>query len=148
MSSQKHQVQLSKKQRKKLKSLSRRGETKARKLNRARILLLADENRPKGAFTDAQIASILDVSLSTIGRVRHRFVTDGLDTALEEKPRPGRPVKFTPTDRAKITAIACSDPPQGRNKWSLRLMADKLVELDLVEEISYQTVKRVLKKTS
>lgn len=145
---EKYRVQLSPKQRKKLKSICRRGETKARTLNRARILLLADENRPKGAKTDAQIAELFDVSQSTINRVRKRFVCGSLESAIGEKPRSGRPVKFTGTDRAKVTAIACSDPPQGRNKWSLRLIADRLVELELVEEISYQTVKRVLKKTN
>jgi transposase len=144
----KYRVELSEKQRKKLKSICRRGETKARTLNRARILLLANENRPKGAETDARIADLLDVSESTIGRVKRRFVSSGLEPAIGEKPRSGRPKKFTGTDRAKVTAIACSDPPQGRNKWSLRLIADRLVSLELIEEISYQTVKRVLKKTN
>ena len=145
---EKYRVQLSEKQRKKLKSICRFGETKARTLNRARILLLANENRPKGGLTDAQIGGLLDVSQSVINRVRKRFVHSGVEAAISEKPRKGRPKKFTGTDRAKVTAIACSDPPQGRNKWSLRLIADRLVSLSLVEEISYQTVKRVLKKTN
>ena len=148
MSAQKYQVQLSEKQRKQLKRLSRRGKVSTRTLSRARILLLADENRPKGKKTDAEIHEILDVSQSTIVRVRRQFVTDGLSVALEEKPRCGRPVKFSGTHRAQVTALACSNPPEGRNKWSLRLIADQLVELDFLESISHETVGVILKKTN
>ncbi len=148
MAAKKYRVALSQKQRKKLKSLSRRGKVNARKLTRARILLLADENRPKGPKTDALIADLLDSSPSTIVRVRKQFVTLGLDAALEEKPRSGRPVKFSGAQRAAVTAIACSVPPDGYGKWSLRLMADKLVQLDYVETISHETVGVILKKTN
>ena len=148
MSAKKYRVVLSEKQRKRLKGLSKRGKVHARTLNRARILLLADENRPKGAMTDAQISEILSTSQPTIVRVRQRFVTEGLSAALEEKPRCGRPVKFSGKQRAQITALACSLPPEGRNKWSMRLMADRLVKLDLVSSISQQTVFNILKKTN
>ena len=148
MSVQKYKVQLSKKQRKKLKALCRRGKISARKLNRGRILLMADSNRAKGGFTDAAIAQILDVGLATVVRVRRQFVTSGLDTTLEEAPRSGRPKKFTPTQRASVTALACSDPPEGHGQWSLRLMADKLVELDFVESITHTSVRNILKKTN
>ncbi len=148
MSDKKYHVQLSKKQRKQLKSLSRRGKVSARKLTRARILLLADENRPKGPLTDAEIADLLDSSLSTIGRVRQQWVTDGLDAALEEAPRTGRPRQFSGNDAAKVTALACSSPPEGYGKWSLRLIADRLVELEFVDGISHQTVGNILKKTN
>ena len=148
MAAKKDRVQLSQKQRKQLKRLSRRGTAKARKLNRARILLLTDDNRKKGPKTDADIQEILDVSRSTIVRVRQQFVTEGLDATLEEKPRPGRPIQFCGQQRAKVTAIACSEPPEGYAKWSLRLIADKVVELEFVESISYRTVGTILKKTN
>jgi len=148
MSAKKYRVQLSKKQRKKLKSFTHRGEMKARKLNRSRILLLADENRPKRPLTDAEIEEILDVSQSTVVRVRKQFVTEGMDAALEEKPRCGRPVKFSGKHRAEVTALACTNPPDGYGKWSLRLMADKLVQLDFVLSISHETVGVILKKTN
>ena len=148
MSAKKYKVELSRKQRKKLKALSSRGKVEARKLNRARVLLLADVNRPKGAMTDAMIHQILDVSLATIGRIRRRFSTDGLCGAIDEKPRPGRPLKFAGDHRAKITALACSTPPQGYGQWSLRLLADRVVELEFVESIAYTSVRNILKKTN
>lgn len=148
MSTQKHLVQLSKKQRKKLKALSQRGKVSARKLTRARILLLADENRSSGPMTDAQIADILSVGLATIGRIRHRFAKEGMDSALNEKPRPGRPEKFSPTQRAKVTALACSTPPEGNSQWSMRLIAENLVELDFVPSITHTSVANILKKTN
>lgn len=148
MSAKKYRVQLSDKQRKRLKGLSKRGKVHARTLNRARILLLADENRPKGAMTDASIHEILHVSQPTIGRVRQRLFTDGLDAAIEDKPRPGRPPKFSGSQRAEVTALACSTPPEGNSQWSLRLMADRLVELEFVESISYTSVRSILKKTN
>ena len=148
MPKKKYRVQLSPTQREELKQLTRSGEDKARKLNRARILLLADENRPKAALTDAQIAEVLNISQPTVGRVRRRFTTSGVDAALAEEPRSGRPPKFSGKNRAEITAIACSDPPQGRSRWSMRLIADRLVELEMVETISHQSVFNVLKKTN
>ena len=148
MSAKKYQVELSRKQRKQLKALSSRGNVSARKLNRARVLLLADENRPKGPMTDAMIHQILDVSLSTIARIRRQFSTDGLSEALDEKPRPGRPIKFGGDQRAKVTALACTTPPEGNSQWSLRLIADRVVELEFVESISYTSVRTILKKTS
>ena len=148
MSAKKYQVKLSEKQRKRLKALSSRGKVEARKLNRARILLLADSNRPKGQMTDAQIHEILFVSLATIARTRRRFSTCGLDAALCEAPRSGRPRKFSGEQRAKVTALACTTPPEGNGQWSLRLLADRLIELEFVESISYRTVSNILKKTN
>lgn len=148
MSAKKYQVELSRKQRKQLKALSSRGNVSARKLNRARVLLLADGNLPKGPMTDAMIHQILDVSLSTIARIRRQFSTDGLSEALDEKPRPGRPIKFGGDQRAKVTSLACTTPPEGNSQWSLRLIADRLVELEFVESISYTSVRNILKETS
>jgi transposase len=146
MSAKKHRVKLSAKQRKKLKAFSKRGKVSARKLNRVRILLLADENRPKGTMTDSQIAEILLVSEATIARIRKQFCAEGLSAAIDEKPRSGRPHQFSGEDRAKVTALACSTPPEGNGQWSLRLMADRLVTLEFVESIAYTTVRTILKK--
>ena len=147
MPAYKYRVALSPGQRNQLKALCRCGEISARKLARARILLLADQNRPKGAMSDHQIHEVLDVSQGTIIRVRKKFATGGLESALEELPRSGRPLKFNGYQRAQITALACSDPPEGHSQWSLRLLADRLVELNIVEDISYETVGILLKKT-
>lgn len=143
-----HQVVLSPEQREQLHSLSQRGAISARKLTRARILLLADQNRPQGAMTDKEIHQILNVSQSTIIRVRKKCATGGLESAVEELSRSGRPLKFDGYQRAQITALACSDPPAGHSHWSLRLLADHLVELEVVEGISHQTVGALLKKTN
>ena len=147
MPAYKYPVTLSAAQQKHLQTLCGRGTISARKLARARILLLADQNRPQGAMDDHQIHQVLDVGRSTIIRVRKKFATGGLETALEELSRSGRPLKFNGYQRAQITALACSDPPEGHSQWSLRLLADKLVELDIVEDISYETVGVILKKT-
>ena len=147
MGKKKYVVKLTKKQQKKLRHLTRKGEAKARQLTRARVLLLADENRPKGVKSDEQIADILDVSLATIHRIRRQFATEGFSAALEEKPRSGRPNIFSIRDAAAITALACTDPPSGYGKWSMRLIADKAVELEYVDSISHQTVFNILKKT-
>ena len=148
MPTYKYQVALSPAQRKELKTLCGRGTISARKLARARILLLADQNRPHGAMEDHQIHEALDVSQSTVSRVRKKFATGGLDAALEELSRCGRPLTFDGYQRAQITALACSDPPEGHSQWSLRLLADQLVELDVVEAISHETVGVILKKTN
>ena len=111
-------------------------------------LLLADEAHKDGAKSDAQIAEVVDVSGPTAHRIRRRFSQEGLQAALGEKSRPGRAKKFTAKQRAEITALACSDPPEGHARWSLRLLADKLVELEIVESIHHDTVREVLKKTN
>ena len=148
MPSYKYQVALSPAQRKQLQALCERGTISARKLARARILLLADQNRAQGAMVDHQIHEVLHVSQTTIIRVRKKFATCGLAAALEELSRSGRPLKFNGYQRAQITALACSQPPEGHSQWSLRLLADRLVELDIVDDISYETVGGILKKTN
>ena len=142
----KYTIKLTEKQRKELINLTRRGKSSARQLTRARVLLLSDENRPKGPMTDSEISEIFSVSLSTIHRIRRQFVEEGMNEALEEKPRCGRPKVFSGKDAAHVTALACSDPPEGYGRWSLRLLADKAVELGYVESISYKTVSNILKK--
>jgi len=139
----KNQVKLKPKERKLIKQLISKGIEKARKITRCRILLLADEGK-----TDTQIIEALKTARNTIRQVRTRYVKEGLETAINEQSRPGAPKKFSGRQRAKITAIACSQAPEGRNRWTLRLIADRVVELKMVDSISYQTVKRILKKTN
>ena len=125
------------------------GKRSALAITRARILLKADADGPD-AWPDERIAEALDVGLSTIARVRQRFVEQGLDAALGRKPqdRPSRPRKLDGRAEARLIALACSAPPEGRKEWTMRLLADKLVELAVVEAVSYQTVRRILKTTS
>ena len=139
----KNQVRLKPKEQELLKQIICKGSGKARKITRCRILLLADEGK-----TDLQIMESLDVARNTVKTVRSRYLIGGLETAVNEQSRPGAPIKFSGRQKAKITAIACSDPPEGRNRWTLRLIADRIVELDMASSISHQTVKRVLKKTN
>jgi putative transposase len=111
-------------------------------------LLLADEGHAAGRKSDQQIADQVNVATATVQRVRQRFSETGLGEALIEKARSGAPRKITERQRARITSLACSEPPEGYARWSLRLLAEKLVELKLVDQISHDTVDRVLKKTN
>lgn len=126
-------------QRQQLNNLFRSGSGKARKLTRARILLLADKSASAGneRRTDQQIADILLCSKGTVQNVRHRFLDDGLEAALNEKPRPGASVrpKITGEVEAHLIAAACSAPPDGHARWTLTLLADRMVELGLVESL-------------
>lgn len=125
-----------------LKRYLNRGRTSARSLTRARILLLADEGR-----SNDEIKSALNVSKTTISRIRRRYCEGGLEYALSEKPRSGAPPKIDGRIEAQITHLACSQPPEGRSKWTLRLLANKLVELDCVDSVSHMSIQRALKKT-
>jgi len=136
-------VKLRSKERELLRRLISRGRERARKITRCRILLLADEGK-----SDNQIMEALKVARNTIRTVYSRYVQEGLASAIEEKPRSGAPTKFNGRLNAKITALACSEPPEGRGRWTLRLLADRVVELEMADSISHQTVKRILKKTN
>jgi transposase len=136
-----HVVDLTKEEKAELLELVGKGEARARKMNRAHILLLANEGR-----TDKDIAQALHTSPSTVERTRRRFVEGGLERALNESPRPGGKRKLTGKQEAYLVALACSDPPEGKKRWSMQLLADRLVELEIVEEISDETVRRTLKK--
>jgi transposase len=116
-------------------------ESRVRKTNRARILLLADEGR-----TDEEVAEALLTSVSTLERTRKHFVEGGLERALNESPRPGGKRKLRGKQEAYLVALACSDPPEGKKHWSMQLLADRLVEVGVVEEISDETIRRTLKK--
>ena len=143
-------ITLTEEERRSFQKLVRAGSAGARKITRGRILLKADQNNGGPAWTDQQICHALDVGVATVERVRKRFVEDGLAAALTQRknkhPRFRR--KLDGHQEAQLVTLACSHPPEGRDRWTLRLLADTLVELEIVDSISYQTVRRVLKKTS
>ena len=145
MSQKSHCVKLSEQERQYLQKIVKSGKDKARKIARCRVLLLADEAKGK---TDEEISNALDVCLTTIFNIRRHYHQGGLERAIQEAPRSGQPPKFNGKSMAKITAIACSKPPEGNARWSLRLLADRAVELDIVETISYNSVRNILKKTN
>jgi transposase len=119
----------------------RRGKASARSLTRARILLLADEGR-----STEEIIGALKISRNTINRIRKRHCLEGLSAAIGERSRSGRPPKIDGRIEAKTTLLACSQPPEGRSTWTLKLIADKLVELEVIDSISPMSVQRILKK--
>src|SRR5947199_95984 len=126
-----------------LKTLLRRGSTPARTQTRARVLdLLHRRQHPD------RIAETLQVSGATVFNIKRRYLAEGLDAALFDKPRSGKPPSIDGQQRAKITALACSDAPTGHARWSLRLLADKAVELGFVASLSHTAVRKILKKTA
>lgn len=135
-------VDLSDEERTTLDTLLRKGRASARRLTRARVLLLAAEDRP-----DEEVAAVLRTSRSTVERLRKRFVQEGLEAALSERPRPGAAPVLDTKGTATLLALACSNPPEGRTCWTLQLLADALVERRVVGAISDETVRRALKKT-
>ena len=141
MAKKKYQIRLNESERRELDALVSVGKTGARKIKRANMLLLASSGK-----IDKDIAQLLGCHVSTVERTRKRFVSDGLDFALNEKPRPGQPVKLDGKAEAHLIALACSDPPDGRKKWTMELLAGQLVELRLVDSISDETVRLRLKK--
>lgn len=143
-------VTLTPEERKFLKELVTKGTNGARRINRARILLKADQSDEIPAWTDKQISLALDLGTATVERLRKRFVEEGLEAALyrrkETVPRLRR--KLDGHQEAQLVTLVCSEPPEGRVRWSLRLIADQLVELEIVDSISHETVRQTLKKTS
>ena len=139
-------VTLTKGERKALEDFVTRGKRRARAITRARILLLCDEGRKEHELTE-----LLGVSRGTVYNIRKKYQQKG-DTIildlLQDAPRSGRPITLDSRVEAKITMIACSTPPTGRGRWTLHLIADKLVELAVMESISHESVRRVLKKTN
>lgn len=136
-------VELTDEERQALEDITRKGQTKARKVKRAMVLLKAD-----AGWSDAQIMEAVSVSRPMVERLRKRFVEDGLDRALHDAPRPGQKRKLDGRGEAILIATACSEAPEGHDHWSLRLLAGKLVELQVVESISHEAVRRTLKKTT
>ena len=137
----KYRVELRVGQKKRLREIVRRGKHSARKIRRARSLLHSHEG-----MSAPRIADLLDVHSDTVYRTRRLFVTKGLGAALEERPRSGQPRRLDGRGEATLIALACSSPPEGRAVWTMQLLADRLVEMSVVESISDETVRLTLKK--
>lgn len=135
-------IKLHKNELRSLTTIIKRGATTARTQTRARILDLLHRGRHP-----EDVASTLQVSVQTVFNVKRRYLTGGLDAALCDQPRSGRPIEIDGAQRAKLTALACSTPPEGHARWSLRLLADKAVELEYCAHVSHNAVKEILKKT-
>jgi len=136
-----YEIKLKKAERTRLKNYVKSGQKSARAIIRARILLLSNEGK-----TADEIMSALGTSRPTISRIRKRYVEEGLEFILKEKPRSGKPSKIDSRLETQLATIACSEPPKGISKWTLQLLANKLVELELVDSISHTHVGTLLKK--
>jgi transposase len=150
MPQKKYLVTLTVEERRDLTKLVSAGKRSARMLTHARILLKADQAEGGPAWEDAAIVEALGCGHRTVERIRQRFVEQGLEAALHHKPqdRPSRERTLDGAAEARLIALACSAPPAGRTRWTLKLLADKLVELEVVDSVSDETVRRALKKTS
>jgi hypothetical protein len=144
----KNPVSLSEDDRGRLESLIAHGHAPARELTHARILLKADEGEDAPAWSDVKIADALEISRSTVLRVRTRFVEEGLEAALvHRRPKNTKPLKLDGSQQAHLIALACSEPPRGKKRWSVRLLAERFVSLECAEEpISRELGRRTLKK--
>ena len=148
--SPRYRVTLTKEERKELDAMTHRGKTHARRFIHARALLLCDAGADGPAWNVADVATALGVTSRAIEHLKKRFVEDGFEAALERKPRekPPREVIFDGAFEARLITLACSDAPEGHRRWTVRLLADKAIELRLAESVSHMTVQRVLKKTN
>jgi hypothetical protein len=146
--SPRYRVTLTEQERSELEILTRRGKTHARRFIHARALLLCDAGPHGPAWTVADVAEALGVTSRTIEHLKKRFVEAGIEAALERKPRekPPRDVIFDGAFEARVIALACSNAPEGYRRWTVRLLADKAVELNFAPSVSHMTVQRVLKK--
>jgi hypothetical protein len=147
---EKYIVELTSEERKELGELVSKGKAAARKITHARVLLQANESKGGPAWTDKQISEALGIHTNTIHSIRRRFVEQSLRAALERKKqdRPSRKRIIDGRVEAHLIALRCGQPPEGTKQWNLRLLADKLVELEIVESISHETVRQALKKTN
>lgn len=137
----KYFINLSGSEKQELRELINKGVASSRKITRARIILLANKEK-----SNREIAEILDIGASTVERTRKKYCEEGLQKALEERPRPGGKKKLNGHQEAHVVAFACEKSPEGRARYTLRLIADKMVEMNIVDSISYETVRRTLKK--
>ena len=145
----KYRVALAEEEQQELKGLVGRGRAAAYRQTHARILLLCDENQANGSMKYEEIARALKVGTATVERVRRRCVEESLERALGRKEQLNRrPKKLDGHDEAQLIALACSQPPEGRASWTLQLLADRLVECEIVDSISTETVRQTLKKTN
>jgi transposase len=143
MASEKHEVHLAEAERKKLLAIISKGRNKAVVIQRAHILLKVDEGKP-----DAEISQLLYVSEQTIRRTRLRFAQEGLQAALEDKPHPASGSELDEQQEAHVIALACSEPPVGRARWTLELLTQEVLKAGIVAHISPETVRLLLKKTN
>ena len=149
MSNKKYVVRLSNEERETLEQLVNRGKAAAYKRRHAQILLKADVSEKGSNWTDLQVSKAFNVSLRTVERVRQQLVENGLDAALSRaKQKRHRNLSLDGEGEAHLVALTCQDPPTGYARWTLRLLADKMVELEYVDSLSYETVRRTLKKMS
>ena len=146
----KYVVELTSEERKELSKLVSKGKTAARKITHARVLLQADESKGGPAWTDKQISKAFGIHINTIHGIRQRFVEQSLKAALERKKQDRTSHKCIVDGKveAHLIALRCGPPPEGTKQWNLRLLADKLVELEIVPSISHETVRQALKKTN
>jgi transposase len=145
-----YRVTLTQEERQQLENLTKRGKIHARRVILARALLLCDAGSDGPAWKVGDVAEALGITSRTIEHLKKRFVEDGLEAALERKQRdePPRDITFDGAFEARLIALACSDAPEGRMRWTVRLLADKAVELNFAPSVSHMTVQRVLKKTN
>ena len=143
MTASKYRVELTESQRRRFSEVANRGRSPARTVKRALALLKTDEGQ-----TDDRIAEALSMSRRTVVRIRKRFCEEGLESALVERPRTGQKPKLDDQADAHLVAIACSDPPEGHAHWTLKMLAERMVELDYVDSIARETVRKSLKKTN
>ena len=150
MSRKKYVVELSSEEREHLEALISKGKSSAKAILKARILLKSDQGRLGPGWPDGRILEALDTNLSMVTRVRRQLVEEGLAAVLARKKRAHPPIQpiFDGEAQARLIALACSEPPAGHARWSIRLLADKVVELEIVERAHFNTVGRALKKTS
>ena len=149
MPKKKYIVFLTPEERQELKQLTKTGKNPAYKVNHARILLKADINQSQGGWTDSEIGESLDIGHATIERVRQRFVEEGLESALNRRKQQKRRRKIIDGEKeAYLIALACSETPAGKSNWTLQMLADKMVELNYVEQVSTETIRQTLKKTN
>ncbi|KXA98455.1 transposase [candidate division MSBL1 archaeon SCGC-AAA259M10] len=136
------EIELEEDERDFLRDFVKKGTKKAREIARANILLLVDKG-----FPVKEIADILEVHRRTVWKIKKRYLEEGLESALKDKPRPGQPKKWTEEDEAEIIATACTSPPKGRKRWTIRLLRDELQKKSGFEDINRETIRLVLKKT-
>jgi len=144
----KYVIELTSEERKQLTTLIQKGKTAGYKIRHAQILLKIDQSKQGPGWSDGKVAEAFGAHITTVERLRKRFVEEGLETALERHNRQNYTRKLDGDAEAHLIALACSEPPEGHNQWTLRLLADKLVELKVVDSVSHMTVSRTLKKTN
>ena len=137
-----YRVMLTEEERERLEGLTRKGRAPVRMVRRAQMLLLAAEEQ-----RDEDIAKALHIGVSTVERTRRRCVEEGVEASLRERPRPGARPKLGPKEQAFVVALACTKPPEGRERWTMGLLAERVVELKIVPDITDESIRRLLKRT-